>query len=192
MIRTIIIDDEKMAVTELSFALESIPEVKVVGEYTDPLRALRDMRTLEIDLVMLDIEMPEINGFMLAEEILLLYPDIYIVFVTAYDEYAIKAFETNAIDYVLKPVSIERLKKSVNKVVNFRNKDNRLKDSISILNKQINESICKIIVWENESIILLRPEEILYFTSEGKDIIVVGEKNNIRLNTHYIIGRKNY
>lgn len=182
MIKVILIDDEKMALEELKYSLHEFSEIQIIGEYTDPLKALQEIFTKKPDLVMLDIEMPEINGFAIAEEIIAQHPGIQIVFVTAYDEYAIKAFETNAIDYVLKPVSKDRLGITIDRACQIckKDKNEKVANSISALNRYFTESTYKVIVWENEEIILLRPDNILYFKSEDKDIVVVVDKNKYK------------
>lgn len=87
-----------------------------MGRYQDSVKALHDIQSLRPDVVFLDVEMPERDGIETAEEISLLLPDTDIVFVTAYQEYAVKAFELDALDYVLKPVQRERLQKTLKRL----------------------------------------------------------------------------
>jgi len=106
MIRAIIIDDEPKARAGLGLLLGQHNEVKIVAECENGISAIRCIDELQPDLVFLDIQMPKVNGFEVLNSINYQIP--YVVFVTAYDEYAVKAFEINAQDYLLKPFTDER------------------------------------------------------------------------------------
>lgn len=110
--KVIIVDDERLARKELQSLLVKYPHVEVLSECENVKSATADIERLKPDLVFLDINMPEKDGFALLEELDYI-PEI--VFVTAYDEYAIKAFEVNALDYLLKPIQPERLEEALNK-----------------------------------------------------------------------------
>lgn len=116
MIRAMIVDDEMAAVGNLSDLLKESGIVKTVEEFTNPLEALEKVKDLSVDIVFLDIEMPGMNGMELANRILDLTSQAQVVFVTAYDGYAVEAFELNAVDYLLKPVTRERLRKTLDRV----------------------------------------------------------------------------
>ncbi|WP_182914587.1 LytTR family DNA-binding domain-containing protein [Paenibacillus thiaminolyticus] len=107
--RAILIDDEYLALAYLNDLLAETGEMVIEGTYQDPKRALKEMEEIAPDVVFLDIDMPEMTGIELAERIQSSLPATQIVFITAYDHYAVKAFELNAIDYLLKPVEVERL-----------------------------------------------------------------------------------
>ncbi|MFA6076312.1 MAG: response regulator [Negativicutes bacterium] len=112
--RVILVDDESMLLKDLARKLGENAEVDIVEQFTRPLEAYKWFESGNtVDAAFLDISMPEMNGLTLAENIISLAPATQIVFVTAYNEYAIKAFELNAIDYLLKPVNRERLAKTV-------------------------------------------------------------------------------
>ncbi|HHV65535.1 MAG TPA: response regulator [Peptococcaceae bacterium] len=177
MIKAILIDDEEMALEELKYALKGFAQIRVQQAYSDPLSALKELAAYQPDVVFLDIEMPEINGFVVAEEILTKKPDTYIVFVTAYDEYAIKAFEANALDYILKPVAKKRLSQTIDKIEKRFAQDN---NNFSELSRYLKSSQNKILVWENEEIILLKPSDILYFKAQDGNVLAVTEKRSIR------------
>lgn len=115
--RAVIVDDEPLALKDLKRNLESF-EVKVVGKYSDPRAALEALlsRPQEADVVFLDINMPEMNGLEVADKLTSELPRLPLVFVTAYDEYAVSAFQLNAIDYILKPLDRERLQQSLKRV----------------------------------------------------------------------------
>jgi len=115
MIRALIIDDEQHAREELEYLVIKTGEFEILGSCANAIDALRLIRTEKPELLFLDIEMPALNGF----ELLAMIEDElmpHVVFVTAYNEHALKAFEEKTLDYLLKPVSSERLLKTVNKV----------------------------------------------------------------------------
>ena len=108
-ISCIIVDDEQPALEELNFLLNSIPEVKVIGQGRNGIEAIQLVEEFEPDLLFLDIEMPGLNGFKVVEHLAKKDELPQLVFVTAYDHYAVQAFEVNAVDYILKPVDPARL-----------------------------------------------------------------------------------
>jgi DNA-binding LytR/AlgR family response regulator len=108
--RTLIVDDELPSRQRLQRLLAVVEAVEVVGEAEDGLRAVELIEALSPDLLLLDIQMPGLNGFEVIEALAEPPP---VIFVTAYDEYAIRAFEVNALDYLLKPFSRERLAEAV-------------------------------------------------------------------------------
>ncbi len=112
--RTLIVDDERLARNELRRMLENFPKIDIVGEAANADEALPMIDELQPDLLFLDIQMPGKNGFELLQAIEGKAPDV--VFTTAYDEYAIKAFEFNALDYLLKPIELNRLSEAIHRV----------------------------------------------------------------------------
>lgn len=113
MIRTLLVDDEDLARQALRRELESASDIEIVGEATNGIEAIEKIAELHPDLILLDIEMPGFDGFEVVQQ--LANPPI-IIFVTAYDEYAVRAFEANAVDYLLKPVQPERLARALARV----------------------------------------------------------------------------
>ena len=110
----ILIDDEKSSLRSLEYELTAYcPEINIIGTFQDPKSGLKEIQRLHPDLVFLDIEMPGMNGFELLQEVGDI--DFEVIFVTAYDQFAVKAFEFNAIDYVLKPVRKIKLIQAVKK-----------------------------------------------------------------------------
>ncbi|QQE77603.1 response regulator [Alicyclobacillus sp. SO9] len=116
MIRAIVVDDEPLAVQKLVNLLHATSVVEVVGTFVYPADLIAAIPSIEADVFFLDIEMPETDGLALADHVFSLVPGAQIVFVTAYDQYAIEAFELNALDYLLKPVRRERLQKTVGRI----------------------------------------------------------------------------
>lgn len=119
MMRAVIIDDEELSIQVLQKNLEQFPFIQVINTYTSPKEIFSDLIQKRVDIVFLDIEMGTSNGLDIAEAILSIQPSIHIVFVTAHSEYAVQAFELNSIDYLLKPVSIKRLKKTIDRLNNL-------------------------------------------------------------------------
>ncbi|MFE5324412.1 response regulator [Paenibacillus sp. NPDC056579] len=114
--RAILVDDEHLALLQLGKMLTNIQGVDVIGSYMDPEQAIEAAGGLQPDVAFLDIHMPGISGLTAAERLQEACPDIEIVFITAYDEYAIQAFELSAMDYVLKPLQKDRLARTVQRL----------------------------------------------------------------------------
>jgi two-component system LytT family response regulator len=112
--RTLIVDDERLARNELKRLLEPYTKIEIVGEAANAEEALVMIEDLQPELLFLDIQMPGKNGFELLTSIEGKSPEV--IFTTAYDEYAIKAFEFNALDYLLKPIDNERLKETIHRI----------------------------------------------------------------------------
>jgi two-component system response regulator LytT len=108
-LRTFLVDDEQLARDELGFLLGQVQGVEVIGQAGNGVEALAAINRLAPDLVFLDVQMPGLNGFEVARRMLDADASAHIIFVTAYDQHAIEAFEVNAVDYLLKPVDPARL-----------------------------------------------------------------------------------
>lgn len=115
ILSALIVDDERLSRIELISMLKHFENINVIGEADNVDLAIKQIEKLKPDLVFLDIQMPGKSGFDLLDEIEV---EAKIIFVTAYDEYAIRAFEVNALDYLPKPVSQERLTKTVERIIN--------------------------------------------------------------------------
>jgi two-component system LytT family response regulator len=116
LIRAYVVDDERLAVERLTRLLNDTGRIAITGGSTDPQEALDALRIADVDVVFLDIQMPEMTGLELVER---LDRNIPIVFTTAYDRYALEAFTVNSIDYLLKPVDKARLEKALDKLERF-------------------------------------------------------------------------
>jgi len=116
LIRAYVVDDERLAVQRLTRLLTDTGRVLVSGSASDPQEALDALGDADVDVVFLDIQMPEMTGFELIER---LDRNIPVVFTTAYDRYALEAFAVNSIDYLLKPVEAARLEKALDKLERF-------------------------------------------------------------------------
>ena len=117
-LKCILLDDEIPSLRFLKMLCEQISGLEVVKAFNDPTSLLKEYRKLSFDFCILDIEMPEFNGFDLAKEL----KDFPIVFSTAYKQYASDAFDINAVDYMRKPISLQRLQQAIMKVEQIINK----------------------------------------------------------------------
>jgi two-component system LytT family response regulator len=116
LIKAIIVDDEQPSVAKLEKLLIGSGIVEVVGKFTEPLAALEFLQNNKIDAAFLDIEMPDLDGIELSNRLINLQRRLAIVFVTAYNQYAVEAFRLHALDYLLKPITTERLQETLNRI----------------------------------------------------------------------------
>ena len=112
-LRVVVVDDEQLARDELCYQLDQLGDVEVVAQAGNGLEALGAVQRADPDLVFLDVQMPGLNGFEVARRLLDRRSAPLLVFVTAFDQHAIEAFEVNAVDYLLKPVESNRLQQAV-------------------------------------------------------------------------------
>jgi two-component system LytT family response regulator len=136
-IRTILVDDEKLAIQGLELRLQAFEDIEIVATCHNGREAIRKIKTLKPDLVFLDIQMPGFDGFSVVQGIMDIDPPLF-VFVTAYSEHAIRAFEAQAIDYLMKPVEPDRLADTMERV-RARLADKRTSDELERLRNVINE-----------------------------------------------------
>lgn len=203
--RCIIIDDERLARKELRTLLEASPEIEVVGECANADEAREAIERENPDLIFLDIQMPGQNGFDLLET--LDYVP-YVIFVTAYDEYALKAFEVNALDYLLKPVDEDRLREAITKVLSLSAKKKEAQKASDEQNDYLHLDD-QIFLKDGEKCWFVTLRNIRYFESEGNYVRVffdnskplilkslnnlekrLNEKDFFRINRKYIVNLK--
>jgi two-component system, LytTR family, response regulator len=166
--RALIVDDERLARKELMKLLEEHPSIEIVGEAMNADEAEKMMEELNPDLLFLDIQMPGRTGFQLLES---LDSVPLVVFTTAYDEFAIKAFEVNALDYLLKPITAERLSEAVHKIMDKeRAKAGRARDKKLGLEDQV-------FVKDGERCWFVSLSNIRLFESDGNYIKVYFDTN---------------
>jgi len=160
--RAIIIDDERLARAELKKLLQDFPEVEVVDEAANAEEGIAKIESQRPDLIFLDIQMPGKTGFdMLAE----LERTPQVIFTTAYDEFALKAFEVNALDYLLKPVEPKRLADAIQKLQLGENRET--KSEIENVNNSILHENDQVFVKDGERCWLVKLNEIRLFESVG-------------------------
>jgi two-component system LytT family response regulator len=170
-INTLLVDDESIANPRLSKMLAGYPFVKIIGTAENGTEAVALINTLKPDLVFLDIRMPGIDGFTVLEQ---LACKPMIVFVTAYDEYAIKAFEVNSVDYLLKPVDEQRLEITLQRIIE---KEPREIDTLTQIKhllalSQVPEKISTIPVKIGNKINLVRIADVCFFEAKDKYVYI--------------------
>ena len=173
-ISTIIVDDEQPALDELRFLLSAHEDINIIAEANSASKALQLIAELQPDLVFLDIQMPNKNGFEVVAELEKGGHLPKIVFATAYDHYAVEAFEKNAIDYILKPLSSKRLALTIEKIKNSIS-SNSIQDKLHLLLSQMQEPVAKInkLSLEKDGKIQLIPlEEVAYCYYDDAKIFV--------------------
>lgn len=125
MIDAVIVDDEILVLDLLERLLLQSGDVRIIGKFTDSSEALEEIQRLKPDVIFLDVEMPEINGIELGTRLVEFDNDMDIVFVTAYEQYAIHAFKINAVNYILKPVDIEGIEETIRRLSRIKKREDR-------------------------------------------------------------------
>lgn len=171
-IKAIIIDDEALARDLVRSYLGDFEDIKIMGEYSDGFQGLKAINEINPDLVFLDVQMPKLTGFELLE--LLDHPS-NIIFTTAYNEYAIKAFEFNAVDYLLKPFSKERfldaLKKAKDRLANAISYETEI-ENLKTHNDSNQELINRVVVKSRNKIDVISIDKIHYFESQDDYVMI--------------------
>lgn len=163
--KAIIIEDEKRARMLLKALLQDhCPEVKVLGDFADLESGVQSIKRNAPDLVFLDIELPGSSGLQILDFFIEEEVNFSIIFVTAYNEYAIQAFKLSAIDYVLKPINVEKLKDAVAHYQLQKQKQIRQLDA---LKSNLYESKKKIVIPSRDDFQYIDPEDVLYVKAEG-------------------------
>ena len=177
MKKIILIDDEPLARVLVREYLEDFPELEVVAECGDGFEGLKAIALHQPDLLFLDIQMPKINGFEMLE---LVSEQPAVIFTTAYDEYALKAFETNALDYLLKPFSKERFQQAINKWLQNPTMNSASKVSLTeIPNKQPEEQN-RIVIKDGSEISIIPTSELEYLEAYD-DYVKIHHKGKVHL-----------
>ncbi len=171
--KTLLIDDERLARKELRKLLEAFPQVEIVGECQNAEEAREMIETLMPDLIFLDIQMPGKSGFDLLESLEYL-PRV--IFITAYDEYAIKAFEFNAFDYLLKPVEFHRLEASIDRVEK-EIAESQSSNQRGLPNRKMLSQHDQIFLKDGDRCWLVKLSEVRLFESEGNYVRVYFDKD---------------
>jgi two-component system LytT family response regulator len=173
--RTLVIDDERLAREELKSVLSEILEINVIGEAQNGDEALKLIKSEAPDLIFLDINMPEMNGF----EMLKKLDEIpKVIFVTAYDEYALKAFEVNALDYLLKPIDPERLAEAIEKLK--KESDEEFESSLNPKLDRSSRTLSvedRVFIKDGEKCYFVQLADVRMLESDGNYVKVYFDKN---------------
>ncbi|MGM0650545.1 MAG: LytR/AlgR family response regulator transcription factor [Bacteroidota bacterium] len=166
--KILIVDDEKPARDLLKAYLSGIDGVEITGEAANGFEAMKAIADLKPELILLDVQMPKLNGFEMLE---LLDDPPAVIFTTAYDEYALKAFEINAVDYLMKPFDKLRLQQALDKYRErslSRDAINRLKS----YNDDQKETLDKVVVKKGRKVCLLKPDDIQHICAEDDYVMI--------------------
>ena len=177
-IRVAIFEDNKLLRDALQAIIDGTAGFNCSGVFTDGNRWETDINRSEPDVVLMDIEMPGLNGFELLER---LEKIPIVVFCTAFDQYSLKAFETNSIDYLLKPVRLERLQQTVEKLSSFKNNlssTNILEVLKEFYHQKEEKKMTSITVKKGDKLIFVKLEEVTHFEADEKYVSVYTDKES--------------
>jgi two-component system, LytTR family, response regulator LytT len=182
-LKTVLVDDEQLARDELGYLLGQAGGVEVVAQAGNGVEALATITRLQPDLVFLDVQMPGLTGFEVARRLLNDGPAAHIIFVTAYDQHAIEAFEVNAVDYLLKPVDQDRLELALQRARRRISSDRQLDRDGGVSNDQLERIVQLVADRQNrrdrlaikvgDRFLLVQAEEIIYASLADDSITVV-------------------
>ena len=183
-LRAVLVDDEQLARDELGYLLDQLGGVEVIGQAGNGVEALTTIEKLEPDLVFLDVQMPGLTGFEVARRLLLgHHATPQIIFVTAYDQHAIEAFEVNAVDYLLKPVDQARLEIAVDRARRRIALDRPVESTTNVNSAELEKIIEavaerqsrreRLAIKVGERFLLVQSEEIIYASLADEGITVV-------------------
>ena len=174
MIRVMVVDDEQLSHEELKLLIAEDPQFQVLEEAENGIEALEKIKQAAVDVIFLDIEMPGLNGLEVAGRLAEWDHPPLVVFATAYNEYAIPAFEAHAIDYLLKPYDPERLKKTLIRIKEtLKNKIPSKQKLMSLENYLIQKGILKKLVGHRRSSkerIVIEPAQVYYFYAKLSEV----------------------
>lgn len=177
-IKALIIDDEKLARDIVKNYLSKFTGIELIGECSNGFDAIKQINELSPDLIFLDIQMPKITGFEMLEVID--NPPV-IIFTTAFDQYALKAFEVNATDYLLKPFSEERFAEAIQRaIIQIQNKADSAKKIADLL-RQIDkkeEYLERVVVKSGQKISIIPVSDIKYLEAQDDYVMIYSEKGN--------------
>ncbi|KAA3609752.1 MAG: response regulator [Calditrichaeota bacterium] len=174
-IKAIIIDDEDLAREGLNLMISEVSDIEIVAMCSNGVDAVKTINSLKPDVIFLDIKMPIVNGFDVLE--LLGKEAPAVIFVTAYDEFAVKAFEANALDYLLKPVNPERLRKSIEKLKKHFKTDSSAIENVISVHKKEQTNIERILVRDGSTVHVIPVEDILWLESQDDYVAIKTEKS---------------
>jgi two-component system LytT family response regulator/two-component system response regulator LytT len=178
-IRALVVDDERLARDELCYLLESIPEIEVIGQASNGYEAITATEELRPELMFLDIQMPGLDGFQVVRQLMSrggVMPRV--IFVTAFDQYAIRAFEVNAVDYLLKPVEKARLSEAIARSRRQISESQPLMNQIERILGALERGspLKRVAVKVNEHYMLVDSKDIVYATVEDGIVSIATDK----------------
>lgn len=185
-LRTLVVDDEQLARDELCFQLAQMGGVEVVGQAANGVEAVEALERLRPDIVFLDIQMPGLTGFEVARHVVGTGQATHVVFVTAFDQYAVEAFEVNAVDYLLKPVDQARLEQAVQRVRGRLDAGGPLNQHLEKIVRMVGDRQQRrgqVAVKVGERFLLVQADDVIYASLNGDTISIA---------TGQVAGTSNY
>jgi len=185
-LRTLVVDDEQLARDELCFQLGQMGGVEVVGQAANGVEAVEALERLRPDIVFLDIQMPGLTGFEVARHVVGTGQATHVVFVTAFDQYAVEAFEVNAVDYLLKPVEQARLEQAVQRVRGRLDAGGPLNQHLEKIVRMVGDRQQRrgqVAVKVGERFLLVQADDVIYASLNGDTISIA---------TGQVAGTSNY
>jgi two-component system LytT family response regulator len=175
-LNVLIVDDETLARNVIKKYLEGREDIVIAGECSDGFECLKFLQNNKADILFLDIQMPRINGFELLE---VLQEKPHIIFTTAFDEYAIRAFEMNAVDYLLKPFPKDRFLSALEKCIGRIKSQTPANSGMTLMNDHNrSENIDRIVVRQGNKVIVIPIDSIFYIESAENYVNIHCEKTN--------------
>jgi len=165
----IIIDDEIPAIEELSYFVTNFSSIKILDKFDDSIKALEYVQNNAVDVIFLDISMPKLDGMTFSRVINTLKDNPIIVFISAYREHALEAFEVSAFDYILKPYSEDRIVDTLKKLENY--------NTITKCNND------RITLWKNEKLVVLNMSEICYCRANEHEVLIYTKEEEFKTNS---------
>ncbi len=176
--KVVLIDDESLARDIIKFYLQDYPEIEVVAECNDGFEGLKAIAVHQPDFIFLDVQMPKISGFEMLE---LVDSDLAVIFTTAFDEYAIKAFEVNAVDYLLKPIEKSRFDIAMQKLPSKLSKSNENEALLSSASMYPNQNN-RVVVKTAGQIKIIPTLDILYLEANDDYVKINTQEGNFQKN----------
>ncbi len=172
-IQVIIINDEELARSIIREYLAEHPEIQIIAECSNGFEAVKAVTELKPDLIFLDVQMPKLNGFEVLE---LIETDLAVVFVTAYEQYAVKAFEVHAVDYLLKPFSKERFDEAIDRATEkLAHKEFPPQSDIIASARPKGETVERVLVRDGSRVFVIPAEKIDYIEAQDDYIAIKSE-----------------
>lgn len=171
-IKAVIIDDEKLGRDIIKNYLGGFDQIELAAECSNGFEGIKAINELKPDMIFLDIQMPKINGFEMLE---IIEEPPMIIFTTAFDQYALKAFEVNATDYLMKPFSLERFTEAVNKVLSRIERQEKYSAKAEALIKTHDERegyLDRVVVKTNQKITIIPIDDIVYLESQDDYVMM--------------------
>ena len=173
MTRAIIVDDEELARSIIREYLADHPEIEIVAECANGFEAVKAVTELKPDLLFLDVQMPKLNGFEVLE---LVESDLVVVFITAYEQYAVKAFEVHAVDYLLKPFSHERFDEALKRAAEKLDlREFPQQQEIISAARPKGETVERVLVRDGTRVFVIPAEKIDYIEAQDDYIAIKSE-----------------